>query len=90
MEISLICHLKSEPLFSVDALVEDTYEMFHNGSIDDPSNMADDRVYAFTGTKDTVVFPIAAEKIHEYYQSFVADPTDTELNMARKLVLFQG
>ena len=68
----------------MDALVADTYEMFDNGSIDDPANMADDRIYAFTGTKDTVVFPVAAEKIYEYYQSFVAIPTDTELNMVRR------
>ena len=31
--------------------------------------------------RDTIVFPVAAEKIHEYYQSFVEDATDTELNM---------
>ena len=41
-------------VIDVDALVADTHEMFANGSIDDPANMADDRIYAFTGTRDMV------------------------------------
>ena len=82
-DLIIIFNLNLPCYYSVDALVADTYEMFANGGIDDPANMADDRVYAFTGTKDTIVFPVAAEKIHEYYQSFVGDPAeDTQLNMA--------
>ena len=44
-------------LINVTTLVDITHTVATDGLIDDPQNMADDKVYLFSGTLDTVVVP---------------------------------
>ena len=44
-------------LINVTTLVDITYDTRRENVIDDPQNMADDKVYLFSGTLDTVVAP---------------------------------
>ena len=63
--------MKSPDLISVDELVTITHTTALSGTIDEPSYMANDRVYLFSGTKDTVVNPGVMKKLTEYYSHFV-------------------
>ena len=64
----------------MNELIADTNNMYLSGRIDDPDNLADDRIYAFHGTDDTTVFPAASEKIQDFYQGYITDPANTTLN----------
>ena len=57
-----ICMSAFPPPLDVEILVSATESIAGNG-VDDPANMADDRVYLFTGQQDDVV--------REYYEAFV-------------------
>ena len=63
--------MKSPELISVDKLVAITYITALTDTIDKPSHMANDRVYLFSGTKDTVVNSGVVKKLDEYYNHFV-------------------
>ena len=71
--IALSACMKSPDLISVDKLVTITYTTALSDSIDNPTNMASDRVYLFSGTKDTVVNPGVMKKLDEYYNNFVTN-----------------
>ena len=70
--------------FRVSELITDANNLYLEGRIDDPANLADDRIYAFHGTEDVTVFPPASAKIQDFYQHFITDPANTTLNMGRR------
>ena len=55
---------------SAETLVSVTETITGNG-VDDPANMADDRVYLFTGRQDDVVRRPVMAALREYYEAFV-------------------
>ena len=65
--------MKSPELISVDKLVTITYTTALSDTIDKPSHLANDRVYLFSGTKDTVVNSGVVKKLADYYTNFVTD-----------------
>ena len=72
LEIALRdCTIKPE-LISISELESITYTTALTGTIDAPSHMANDRVYLFSGTLDSVVVPGVMKKLAEYYSNFVS------------------
>ena len=57
VEIALSSCMKKPADISVTELVSITYSTSVTGTIDLPHNLKSDRVYLFSGTKDTVVNP---------------------------------
>ena len=55
----------------VDLLVAATAEDHLLGLIDNPANLADDRVYIFSGSMDTVVDPKVVHALYNYYQTYI-------------------
>jgi predicted phage tail protein len=55
----------------VERLVSQTRQDATQKKIDDPSNLADDRVYLFSGKSDTVVHPEVMQSLQDYYLSFI-------------------
>ena len=49
--------MNSPTLLLVAELVNETYSMAESGTIDNPSNIENDKVYLYSGTADTVVVP---------------------------------
>jgi len=64
--------MKSPELISVSELVAITYTTAVSKTIDKPSHLANDRVYLFSGSLDSVVDPGVVKKLAEYYSSFVS------------------
>lgn len=64
-----------EGLPDIDKLVTLTKSDAASGLIDPVSNLADDRVYLFSGTADTVVSPKVMATVQTYYNNFVS-PTN--------------
>ncbi len=62
---------KSPDLISVDELVAVTWTTALSGTIDKPSHLANDRVYLFSGSLDSVVDPGVVKKLAQYYTHFV-------------------
>lgn len=54
-----------------DALASVTHAVASTGGIDDPSNLANDRVYVFHGLQDNVVRKPVIESLIHYYDHFV-------------------
>lgn len=53
------------------------------GTIDSTSNLADDKVFLFSGTKDTVVNPRVMAALEDYYGNYIrSDNIVTEFNFA--------
>ena len=71
-------------LIDVDALVTVTKNTALTGTIDPLSNLADDRVWLFSGTNDSVVYPEVVQKLEHYYGEFVSSPgrIGTEFSIA--------
>eukprot|EP01029_Cantina_marsupialis_P027871 TRINITY_DN774109_c0_g1_i1.p1 TRINITY_DN774109_c0_g1~~TRINITY_DN774109_c0_g1_i1.p1 ORF type:complete len:333 (-),score=81.22 TRINITY_DN774109_c0_g1_i1:603-1601(-) len=64
--------MKTPDLISVTELEAITYQTHYTtDTIDNPHNMKGSRVYLFSGTEDTVVFPGVVKKLKEYYEKFV-------------------
>jgi hypothetical protein len=61
-----------------DDLVSYTKLQESKGTIDATSNMADDLVYLFSGTKDTTVNPKVVKTLEDYYGAFVNEKIATE------------
>ena len=78
MEIALTSCMKEPALVSVPALLKETERAFGIGSIDDPKNLANDKVWIWTGTHDTVVKSGVVEKTKQYYANFVANGTQVK------------
>ena len=64
------CALGS-PAPDVSSLVAATNSAAQAGAIDDPSGLADARVFLFVGADDTVVSPNVVDSLDSYYASFV-------------------
>ncbi|KAM4747265.1 poly(3-hydroxybutyrate) depolymerase-like [Rhinophrynus dorsalis] len=55
--------------------IRTTTQNYANSRLIDPvSNMANDKVFIFSGSKDTVVVPGVTLKLEEYYQAYVTSP----------------
>jgi len=55
----------------VKASISTTDSRANSGSIDDPANLANQKVYMFSGTDDTTVYPAVMEALFEYYQNYI-------------------
>lgn len=55
--------------------VNDTNKFFKSNQIDDPANLADDKVFLFSGTSDTTVAPAVMKSLETYYKTFVTEGT---------------
>jgi hypothetical protein len=71
LEIALSSCMKDPSLISVDELVKITHNTALTDTIDPLTNLVDDKVYLFSGSKDTVIKPGVMEKLMEYYRHFV-------------------
>jgi len=56
---------------NINNLWSATSNAFSQGQIDNPNNLQNDRVWLFTGTQDTVVYPGVVQVSAQYYQKFV-------------------
>lgn len=56
----------------VTTLVAATKKNYAEGSIDDPSNLATERVFLFGGADDSVVHPSVVASLNAYYASFMS------------------
>jgi len=56
---------------SIERLVSLTKQDANLKKIDDPANLADDRIYLFSGKSDTVVHPEVMQSLQEYYLNFI-------------------
>eukprot|EP00731_Ephydatia_muelleri_P028561 Em0020g205a len=72
VETALHACMVSPDLISVTALVDITDATAATGTIDDPKYLADDKVYLFSGTLDSIVVPGVMQKLSEYYSAFLA------------------
>lgn len=69
------CMKVSSGLPDITSLVTITKSNAASGLIDPVSNLADDRVYLFSGTDDSVVNPKVVQTLQTYYNNFVS-PTN--------------
>jgi hypothetical protein len=58
---------------SVEELWAATTMVFSAGTIDNPKNMANSKVWLFSGTQDSIVNPGVVRKSEEYYLGYQAD-----------------
>ncbi|XP_068129046.1 poly(3-hydroxybutyrate) depolymerase-like [Hyperolius riggenbachi] len=56
---------------NVNTLISKTQSYVTSGLIDALSNLANDKVYIFSGTRDTTVVPGVVKKQEEYYRNYV-------------------
>lgn len=56
---------------SVATLTKATWSYAALGKIDSPENLADDRIYLFSGKDDSVIDPAVMESLQQYYSLFV-------------------
>lgn len=56
---------------SAERLITTTMQDAARGLIDDTKNLADDRVYLFSGKSDTVVHPAVMQALQDYYLGFI-------------------
>lgn len=72
-ETTALTACMSAPLeLNVKKLETDTTNFAKEGSIDDPSNIANQRVYLFSGKKDITVQSGVVADCQQYYKSFNA------------------
>jgi predicted peptidase len=64
LEIALSSCMKDPSLISVDELVKITHNTALTDTIDPLTNLVDDKVYLFSGSKDTVIKP--GESVNVY------------------------
>lgn len=72
VETALHACMVEPDLISVPALVDITVATAATGTIDDPKNIAADKVYLFSGTLDSIVLPGVMQKLSDYYSSFMS------------------
>jgi len=73
VDIALYPCMKAKPdPPDVDSSISVTNTRSQSGEIDDISNLADDRVYMFSGTDDTTVRPPVMDALQEYYMNFLS------------------
>ncbi|EGD72385.1 polyhydroxybutyrate depolymerase [Salpingoeca rosetta] len=71
MEAALMNCMKEPMLIQVDKLVQAAKTAATLNAIDDTSNMSGDKVWIWTGKRDTVVKSGVVEKTKEFYERFV-------------------
>ncbi|XP_003384510.1 PREDICTED: uncharacterized protein LOC100634387 [Amphimedon queenslandica] len=54
-------------LMDVAKYVDKVHEDAKNGKIDDPTNLSNDLIYLYSGTKDTVVRPVVMKSLERFY-----------------------
>jgi len=59
-------------LISISQLVSATRYAYATNSIDSPNNLANAKVYLFSGSKDTIVNPGVVGKLQDYYGEFIS------------------
>ncbi|XP_035672280.1 uncharacterized protein LOC118413177 [Branchiostoma floridae] len=64
-------HSSGSILFNIPGLQQDTQTFYQANLVDNPSNMAADRVYLFHGSSDIMVPEYAMTSLREYYKGFV-------------------
>lgn len=57
---------------ATDKLISYTKDQAAKKTIDDPSNLKDDKIFIYSGTKDSVVDPRVVHALEDYYDAFVA------------------
>jgi len=73
LEIAVSACMADPELLSVNELIAATNLFFKMGLIDNPTNLNASRVWAFSGTADTVVVQGVMDKTIQYYQHFVTN-----------------
>jgi hypothetical protein len=63
-------------------LIQYTKDQASKGTIDATSNMASDKVFVFSGSKDTTVYPSVVKTLEDYYAAFVNKSLTTKYNLA--------
>ncbi|XP_053320611.1 uncharacterized protein LOC128492172 [Spea bombifrons] len=63
--------MKMPSSINVSSLKSQTQSYANSGLIDPVSNLANDRVFIFSGSRDSVVVPGVVKKLEEYYLSYV-------------------
>lgn len=66
--------MKEPQMIDVDQLVSITEDMFLSKSIDNPRNLADDRVWVLSAMEDTVVHTGVVEATASYYENYLTTP----------------
>jgi len=70
-------------LISIDELQFATSYAYEFGSIDDPTNLQNQKVWLYSGTQDSVVVPGVVQKLQQYYQLYVnSENIATEFNIS--------
>jgi len=72
------CMVEPE-LISLEVLFDATTLAYIVGSIDDPKNLANSKVWLFSGRKDHVILRGVMEKVEGYYQNYVYNSTNVVL-----------
>ena len=54
-----------------EKLISYTNDQFAKGTIDDPANLKDDKIFIYSGSKDSVVDPKVVHALEDYYDAFV-------------------
>jgi hypothetical protein len=65
----------------INTLISYTKNEATLGNIDATENMADDKVFVFSGSKDTTVYPSVVKTLEDYYGAFVTSKLTTEYNI---------
>jgi len=74
--------MKDPSSLKVETYVTYAKTQFQKTQIDDPANLAQQRVFIINGTEDKVVAPISGKKLEEFYKDFHANPrTEFSLKM---------
>eukprot|EP01121_Diplochlamys_sp_Union-15-3_P018176 TRINITY_DN6572_c0_g1_i2.p1 TRINITY_DN6572_c0_g1~~TRINITY_DN6572_c0_g1_i2.p1 ORF type:complete len:329 (-),score=49.08 TRINITY_DN6572_c0_g1_i2:23-1009(-) len=71
LQVALTACTKQPELIVIDALIAATYYAEGTLSIDSTSNLANSRVWLFSGQNDSVVLPGVMKKVQEYYTHFL-------------------
>lgn len=70
VEIALKC-MSSPDSIDLKALYDATAYAYSLDTIDDPSQLANSKVYLYSGTNDTIVSPGSMEKVVSYYLNYM-------------------
>lgn len=65
-----------------DDLIAYTNEQAAKGAIDATSNMANDKIFVFSGSKDTTIYPKVVKTLEDYYAPYVNSALVTEYTIA--------
>ena len=70
--------MKMPSLINLSELVAVTHATFATGFIDDPRNLQGDRIWLFSGSKDTEVKTGVVGKLQDYYLQMGVAPSDVQ------------